>query len=225
MADPLIGPFLIALGAFLAAWLTVRTANKRHREQLEHDRDLQDQRLTHDRELHAFQLAHDRFLRERDATRGTIDEVTGALTRAMDALSEFTGDVLNADRYVRERLASDTQEEREALQRQWNQAMIELTQKVRPFHEMVELLRPAQLRLRLRFPDAHPVFRNFALVCSAVEQALELVGREHEADIRSDEVLAEMEESRAEVGNRLTRYVEAVQTWVDAPPGVEEYEV
>jgi hypothetical protein len=56
----------------------------------------------------------------------------------------------------------------------------------------------------------HPVYRNLALVCSALEHALELVAADRGA-IRSGEALYGAGESRMEVSRRLDLFVQAVR--------------
>lgn len=214
---PLVGPFAIAVGALVGVWFSNRAAGNRHKEQLDHDRDLHEKRRALDRELNARQLESDRAIRAMEETRSTIDEVTNVLTNAMDALTKFVGERSNLERIEIEQAASDTLEEREEHQRHWNAALASFTESLVPTYQAVEALRPAQLRLRLRFPDEHPVFTSFVLVCAAVENALTLVA-EDGTEIRSEEVLAEEEEARVEVSRQLVGYVEAVRKWSEEAP-------
>jgi hypothetical protein len=219
---PLIGPLAIALGALGGAMLTVWFANRRQDKQLKHDRDLHEEQLAHDRELREAQLAHDRSLRANEATRLTIDDVTGVLTNAMDALTQFQGELVMAEEAGREQREAGDQESREGLQRKWNAEVESLTRVIFTTEEAVHQIRPAQLRLRLRFPDSHPVYRNFALCCSAVERTFELLVSVEPYEIRSPEALGEAEEANAEVGRRLNLYVEAVRKWSQSQPSPAE---
>jgi hypothetical protein len=214
---PLAGPFAIASGALLGVWFSNRNAGKRHEEQLSHDRDLHEQRLTLDRQLHADQLANDRAVRAREETRAVIDEVTSSLTDAMDALANFVANRNNLERTAREQAESESLEEREHRQEAWNEDLNSLTDALGSAFRSMETLRPSQLRLRLRFPEEHPIYRGFVLVCSAVERAVTLVANDG-TEIRTEEVLAEEEESRVEVARRLGEYVRAVRSWGEELP-------
>lgn len=110
----LLGPVLIAIGgviaAALTAGLTVVTANRRHRIQLEQDRILQEAQLQHDRQVRHQQLAndqetlrhqlkHDREMRHRENVQRFLD---GAVEREWQfryAVEGFVREVARAERW------------------------------------------------------------------------------------------------------------------------------
>ncbi len=92
----LVGPFLLAVTAILAAIIAAKTANKRQGEQLAHDRGLQADRLLHDRKLQASQLAYDREQRNREHVRDRIDSAVLMVDQAVRAYTEFQREI----RYV-----------------------------------------------------------------------------------------------------------------------------
>jgi hypothetical protein len=87
----LTGPALLAITAIAAAAIAARTANTRQREQLAHDRALQER-----------QLAHDREQRDRQHIRDTIDGAVRGADEAVHMIARFRADVLvNGDRNPR----------------------------------------------------------------------------------------------------------------------------
>jgi hypothetical protein len=221
---PLVGPLAIAAGALFGVALSNRKATERHREQLEHDRDLQDQRLTHDRELHGVQLAQDRELRAmqlrydqeiraKEAAQQTVDEATRALTDAVEALGDFAGETVFLEGISQELAEADDEEQEINRQEAWNQGMRSLIEQMKAAHRTVGLLRPAQVRLLLRFEQAHPIYRNYFQASSAIDEHLDTL-REHGGAIQSQERLDQIERESAEVARSLNGYIEAVRRWV-----------
>ena len=76
--DDLSGQIVIAAAALLGAILTVLTANRRHRQQ-----------LAHDRELRSRDLAHDREMREQEEMRNVLVSVTESVVQTMQTLIEM----------------------------------------------------------------------------------------------------------------------------------------
>ncbi len=89
----LIGPFLLAVTAILAAVIAAKTANKRQGEQLLHDRNLQADRLAHDRKLQAGQLAYDREQHNREHVRDRIDSAVLMVDQAVRTYTEYQREI------------------------------------------------------------------------------------------------------------------------------------
>jgi hypothetical protein len=198
----LLGPAAIVLAAFIGAVAAAWYASRNVRKEL----NAADLRLRR-------QLKHDQEMRSREAIRRTLDQVTDVLTEAMDALADFVGEVVSCGEHARDADAAvggskEQQEARRAL----TESMEAVTRSMTTTQGKVMKLSAARLRLRLRFEETDPVYRNFDLTCDAVlasyEREVEASGR-----ARSDDELTEATGGRMEVARRLRLYTDAVRDW------------
>lgn len=110
----LLGPTLIAIGgvaaAALTAGLTVITANRRHRVQLEQDRILQEAQLDHDRQVRGQQLQHDqeallnqlqhdREMRHRENVQRFLDSAVERERQFRYSVEDFARKMLRAENW------------------------------------------------------------------------------------------------------------------------------
>lgn len=139
--DALPGQLLIAALALIGVLITVWTANRRHREQ-----------LAHDRELRAEDLAHDRHMRDREHVRMAVDQALDRLTESVSALSRATTtaatveDVRDEERQAEE---SGDEERQLDLIKESMKTEGDLAAALRESHQATTAQMQATLRLRM----------------------------------------------------------------------------
>jgi hypothetical protein len=160
------------------------------------------------------ELRHDQILREKEAARRTLDEVTNVATDAMDALVSYSTKVGIAEDIARS--AEDAPEEsrkKTEAEEGLDRAIGEVIEKMEASHVAGGKLKPAFVRLQLRFPADHPVSERFAALSDAIK-ASEVHERGHGLEPRTSEELAEAESVRGNIPRQLNLYLASARTWM-----------
>jgi hypothetical protein len=207
----ILGPAAVVIAALLGAAFASRYASKNVAKELLAADDRQR------RELH-----HDQRMRAREATRATIDEVTNALTRAMDTYAIYAGESMTVEDILNDlKAADDESEEKKKIEAAHDRHLGILTEKMLDSHNANLQLSPARLRLRLRFGEGHEVLTTYETACALIRKCNESE-RAHGVALRSKEQLAAVENLRRQVAPQLTAYVNAVRAWLDAEVAPDE---
>ncbi|HEY3435653.1 MAG TPA: hypothetical protein VGK41_08370 [Solirubrobacterales bacterium] len=160
------------------------------------------------------ELRHDQILREKEAARRTLDEVTNVATDAMDALVSYSTKIGIAEDMAR--LAEDAPEEspeKTEAEEELDKAIGDVIEKMEASHAAGSKLKPAFVRLQLRFPADHPVSQRFAALSDAIK-ASEVHERGHGPEPRNSEELAEAESVRSNIPRQLNLYLSSARTWM-----------
>ncbi len=161
------------------------------------------------------ELRHDQILREKEAARRTLDEVTNAATNAMDALVDFSAKIGTAEEMARLTAAApDESEEKIEAEEALDDAIGKVIEKMEASHAAVSKLKPAFVRLQLRFPADHPVSQHFAALSDAIK-ASEVQERGRGPKPRDHEELAEAESVRSQIPRQLNSYLASARTWME----------
>jgi hypothetical protein len=161
------------------------------------------------------ELRHDQRLREKEAARRTLDEVTNVATDAMDALVDYSAKIKTTEdvaRMVEDAL--DESEEKAELEEAHDELVGEIVENSNASHAATRKLRPAHVRLQLRFPADHQVTERFAALIQAIKTS-EMQERGHGLEPRNSEELAEAESIRGEVPRHLNLYLASARTWME----------
>ncbi|HEU5253299.1 MAG TPA: hypothetical protein VFU16_08260 [Solirubrobacterales bacterium] len=197
-------PAAIVIAAIAGAYFAAQYAGKNVAKELE----AADLRLKRE-------LRHDQILREKEAARRTLDEVTNVATDAMDALVDYSAKVGSVEEKAKLALdAPDDSPEKEETEEQLDEAIGELIEKMDSAHSAGRKLRPAHVRLQLRFPADHPISMRFAALISAIK-ASEVNERGRGPEPRTEDELAKAEGIRGEIPQRLNLYLEDARGWMD----------
>jgi hypothetical protein len=160
------------------------------------------------------ELRHDQTLREKEAARRTLDEVTNVATDAIDALIDYSARIKTAEDVTRMlEDAPEQSEDKAETEEAFDDLLEDLAEKRGAAHAATRKLRPAYVRLQLRFPGDHPISERFAALIKAIK-ASELHERGHESEPRSEGELAEAEKVRSEVPRQLNLYLASARTWM-----------
>lgn len=164
-----IGSALIAVTAIGAAWIAARTANHRQREQLLHDRELQEAQLSYDREQ-----------RNRQHVRDTIDSAVRSMYAAMKQSAEYQGLILTGDEKRNEyrRIADDEaalDADRDAAIRGYEEAMNTVGAATLKGFEVSTELMSESLRLSLRLGVEHPICKSHTAYYTAYGTCFEIL--------------------------------------------------
>jgi hypothetical protein len=214
---PLVGPFVIALGALGGAWLTIRTADKRHREQLEHDQQLQQQRLEHDRQLRSAELEHDRTLRYREQVYRVLDDVIERTQDLVTTFNRWDDKIIHAEadrsEFERRERETESQASREAARKSRLDSDVDL------LYERAELYRSLasgwadNIRLRLRL-GSHQVVVSHHELLEALEARLEAVDQDvPPVRNRNMEQVEADEQLMAQIGRHQSLFLKACEEW------------
>ncbi|HEX6455958.1 MAG TPA: hypothetical protein VF009_05500 [Solirubrobacterales bacterium] len=161
------------------------------------------------------ELRHDQVIREKEAARRTLDEVTNVATDAMDAVIDYSARIKTAEDVARmTRNAPEASSEKNELKQALSDLLSEVSDNAEACHAATRKLRPAYVRLQLRFPESHPVSESFAGLIQAIKTT-EGHEREHGKAPRDDEELAEAARLRAEVPSSLNLYLAAARSWME----------
>lgn len=174
----LFGPALIAIGAISAGILTAGVARRNHREQ----------------------LAYDRAMRNRDATRDTVDVVVEETGQILDVLTDLGAFLDAVDRDQVEGPA--VTERAEALEAAARRALVQ-----------AEL---AKTRLELRFPAGHDVPESYSDWLAKEKQWMTLT-REALPPPRDSEDREQAAQLEREADAAYTRFLDACREWFTAP--------
>jgi hypothetical protein len=160
------------------------------------------------------ELRHDQGLREKEAARQTLDEVTNIATDAMDRLVDYSAKIKTTEDVAKMiEGASDKSQEKAELEEALDDLAGEIIKNSDASHAAARKLRPAYVRLQLRFPADHRVTERFAALIQAIK-ASEVLERGHGPESRNDEELAEAERIRSEVPRQLNLYLDAARSWM-----------
>jgi hypothetical protein len=200
----ILGPAAVVIAALLGAAFASRYASRNVAKEL----------LAAD-ERQRRELRHDQKMRAREATRATIDEVTGALTRAMDTYAIYAAEVMTMEDIMNDlKEAEEGSQRKKEIEDARDKHLSLLTEKMLDSHNANLQLSPARLRLRLRFGEEDDVFTTYQNACALVRKCTESE-RGYGPLVRSKEEIAAAEELRRQVAPRLTAYVNAVRTWLN----------
>lgn len=217
---PLLGSLFVAVVAAYAARLAAITANKRHREQLEHDAERQRKQLAHDTERQREELAHDRDMRSLEHARDAVDKAMELAdqvhTRIQEVLSSV--DPLESHRiefqetFPHDDVASDRKAaEKKALRRRENEFREELIDARRGMVEM----HSAGFGLSLRLGAAHPLrgkYRDLVTARSELLNAL-AVSRNRQQD--ADEKAA-LKNAHEKANRSYAELIGAGEAWLQS---------
>jgi hypothetical protein len=198
-------PLAIVLAAVVGAHFAARYAGRNVAKELA----AADVRLKRE-------LRHAQVIREKEAARRTLDEATNIVTDAMDALVDYSARIKTREDVAR--VAANAHEGSDAkaeLDQALDALVEEISERADACHAATRKLRPAYVRLQLRFPANHSVTESFAALMQAI-RASEVQERGQGGKVREDDELAEAEKARAEVPVCLKAYVAAARTWMEA---------
>jgi hypothetical protein len=199
----LAGPAAIVIAALAGAYFAARYASRNVARELK----AADRRLR-------LQLRHDQSMRSREATRETLDDVTDNLTNAMNSLAAYTAALMTIEQITGALEEASDESQKENIQRSLDRLDDEIAKRRQLSHDAAAQLPPAQLRLRLRFPENHPVYEAFRVVVEAVSDS-EDEELKNGGEPRTDEHLAAAEEIRRRIPKNLNAYAAAVRDWMD----------
>lgn len=196
------GQLLIAALALAGVLLTIWTANRRHRAQ-----------LTHDRELRADDLAHDRRMQDREHIRVTLDQTLDRLTDSIKALSQTTTRALHAEQ-VREdeKVANTSGEAEQQLEavKATMKAEADLAEALGTAHQATTAQMQATLRLRVWLGPDEPLTNVHADLADQLRAWYSAIGEALQAN-RNEHQLNHEEIVRDEVPNRVHAFEKACQ--------------
>ncbi len=196
------GQLLIAALALFGVLLTIWTANRRHRAQ-----------LAHDRQLRADDLAHDRRMRDREHVRTTLDQTLDQLTGSIEALSQAATRALQAEQ-VREdeegvEAFGNAEQQLEAVKKTMK-AEADLAEALRKAHGATTAQMQATLRLRVWLGPDEPLTDAHAELADQLRAWYSAVGEALEAN-RTEHQLDHEKLVRDEVPNRVRAFEQACQ--------------
>lgn len=145
--EPLLVPAAIILAGLLAAFLSYLV----HRQSM----------ASADGQLVA-RFEHERRLREREAVRNSLDATAETIRGIVHAIGEYSGRIISAQALRRDLERTGNQEEAEELQYEINDMQSEINALIVPAHDAMFEAQPALFRLRMRFPNDHPVAAGFS---------------------------------------------------------------
>jgi hypothetical protein len=220
---PLVGPFVIALGALAGAWLTVRTADRRHRAQLEHDQDLQQRRLEHDRKLRRLELEHDRTLRYREHVYGILDDVIERTQELVSSVNMWdhritTTESDRSEFELREREAP-TDVDRENVRRKRVERDFELLRERAELYTSLANGWGDNIRLSLRLGKHHDLAKLHEGLLEALKSRAEVVSTDVPPLVnRTTEQIKADEQRMDQISDAQASFLEACEAWHLDPP-------
>ncbi len=214
---PLVGPFVIALGALGGAWLTVRTADKRHKKQLEHDQELQQQRLEHDRQLRALELEHDRTLRYREHVYRVLDDVIERTQGLVNSINQwdhqFTTAEADRSEFERREGEAETQADEESARKSRLDRDLNLLYERADLYSSISEGWGDNIRLRLRLGQ-HDVVALHEQLLEALESRVDAVRVDVPPVENRDAEQVEFDQQlMARIGNAQGQFLKACEAW------------
>jgi hypothetical protein len=198
-------PFLVPLALIFAGLIAAGLSWLIHRQSLE----AEERRL-------ARRFRHERRMREREATRAVLDDAVALIERMIDATTQLISQVDTAERIRRDleqaRQEGREQDEKVLLQRV-NPAYDELQKTLAQVGHLNQEAFAVQFRLRLRFPDDHPVVTAFAAWRDARVELFDTVAAGG-VEPRSPQQLQRSEALVTLTGTLLGQFLEAARAWV-----------
>jgi hypothetical protein len=196
--DYALPALIAAAAAVLGAWLTVATANRRHRDQLSHDSARQ-----------AAQLDHDRELRDREQFQVVLD---AAVERAIGAFRS-SGRLDRAEKEAeddRRKLEADDRAEGAAF----TAVQAELTRHAADFWERLIELNYDSARLSLRVGKEHPIVRSHEQFAIALDEMGDAANVVLSRNRNREEMASEGALYRIKVDPAFSDFLDSCRNWV-----------
>jgi|SRR5215218_349139 len=202
----ILGPAAIVLAALAGAWFAARYA----RQNVQRELAAAEVRLK-------IQMQHDRRVRDRQATRGVLDDVVKTIEEIIDADATFMVEVDRVER-LRDEVGEappDSSWRKDAEERLERLTKDDLQRSFSEAADAVVRAHPARMRLRLRFADDHPIICTFTDWHRIMNQIYELSRKGIAVNRTSDDV-RETEELADKVDPALDEFAAAVRDWMNA---------